>query len=175
VRATDAGFDERRYGFAGLMDLLRACQREGLVRLERDRRGGLRVFQGPALVPGAAAAPGTPSQRSTMPTQVDAPQSYSTEAVQDETSETRDTMQEEPTANEPIPIDTTAELLGRAKPKRPRARTMAPGGRPSTGSGSRKVAARPSTGSGQRKPAALRRATRSQKASAAEDKGDADS
>jgi uncharacterized LabA/DUF88 family protein len=43
------GFDERRYGFGGLMDLLKACQREGFVRIERDRRGGLRVFQGQAL------------------------------------------------------------------------------------------------------------------------------
>ena len=43
-------FDERRYGFGGLMDLLRACQRESLIRLERDRRGGLRVFQGSALI-----------------------------------------------------------------------------------------------------------------------------
>ncbi len=42
-------FDERAYGFSGLMDLLRACQREGTVRLERDRRGGLRVMQGPSL------------------------------------------------------------------------------------------------------------------------------
>src|SRR6202163_2113922 len=48
------GYDERRYGFGGLMDLLRACQREGFVRLERDRRGGLRVFQGPAIARGAA-------------------------------------------------------------------------------------------------------------------------
>ena len=49
LRAADSGFDERRYGFGGLMDLLRACQRDGLMRLERDRRGGLRVFQGAAL------------------------------------------------------------------------------------------------------------------------------
>jgi len=41
LRAVDGGFDERRYGFVGLMDLLRACQREGWVRLERDRRGGV--------------------------------------------------------------------------------------------------------------------------------------
>src|SRR5262249_28578263 len=34
------GFDERRYGFGGLLDLLRALQRDGFVRLERDRRGG---------------------------------------------------------------------------------------------------------------------------------------
>ena len=53
LRSADATFDERRYGFVGLMDLLKACSREGLVRLERDRRGGLRVFQGPALKPAA--------------------------------------------------------------------------------------------------------------------------
>jgi hypothetical protein len=49
LRAADGGFDERRYGFGGLVDLVRACQKEGLVRLERDRRGGLRVFPGTAL------------------------------------------------------------------------------------------------------------------------------
>ncbi len=49
LRAADSSFDERRYGFGGLMDLLRACQRESLMRLERDRRGGLRVFPGAAL------------------------------------------------------------------------------------------------------------------------------
>ena len=49
LRQSEGGFDERRYGFGGLMDLLKACQREGFVRVERDRRGGLRVFQGSAL------------------------------------------------------------------------------------------------------------------------------
>ena len=49
LRAADSSFDERRYGFGGLMDLLRACQRDGVMRLERDRRGGLRVFPGAAL------------------------------------------------------------------------------------------------------------------------------
>ena len=165
VRAADAGFDERRYGFAGLMDLLRACQRDGFVRLERDRRGGLRVFQGPALAASTAAAPGTPSARSAIPFEpVDPPQPHPIEAVQHESSETRDDDQEGPAANEPIPIDTTAELLGRAKPKRPRTRAMP--------HGTRKVAARPS---GQRKAPAPRRATRSQKASAASAKGDAES
>jgi hypothetical protein len=169
VRAADAGFDERRYGFAGLMDLLRACQRDGLVRLERDRRGGLRVFQGSAL--------GVPLQRSEVSAgPVDTPQSHSIEAVADEPVETREAIDDGPAANEPIPIDTTAELLGRAKAKRPRTRAMPSGARPSTGSGPRKAVARPSTtGSGQRKPPAMRRVTRSQKASAAEAKGEADS
>jgi uncharacterized LabA/DUF88 family protein len=37
-------FDERRYG--SINDLMRACQKDGLLRLERDRQGGLRVFAG---------------------------------------------------------------------------------------------------------------------------------
>jgi uncharacterized LabA/DUF88 family protein len=55
LRAADGAFDERRYGFAGLVELVRGCQKEGLVRLERDRRGGLRVFPGPSLQRGSAS------------------------------------------------------------------------------------------------------------------------
>ena len=35
-------FDERRFG--SINDLMRACQKDGLLRLERDRQGALRVF-----------------------------------------------------------------------------------------------------------------------------------
>ena len=48
LRQTEPGFDERRFGFANLVDLLRAVQREGMVRLERDRQGALRIYQGTA-------------------------------------------------------------------------------------------------------------------------------
>ena len=41
------------------MDLLKACQREGLVRIERDRRGGLRVFQGAGAAEERHRAAGT--------------------------------------------------------------------------------------------------------------------
>ena len=44
LRSARPDFDERRYG--SLQDLLRACQKAGLVRLERDRQGGLRAFAG---------------------------------------------------------------------------------------------------------------------------------
>jgi hypothetical protein len=47
MRAADAGFDERKHG--NLVEILRAVQRDGLVRLDRDRQGVLRVFQGPQL------------------------------------------------------------------------------------------------------------------------------
>jgi len=46
LRNVDSTFDERKFGFHGLNDLLRACQREGLFRVERDRQGVLRFFQG---------------------------------------------------------------------------------------------------------------------------------
>jgi len=46
LRAVDANFDERRFGFETLGDLMRACQRDGLLRIERDRQGGMRIFPG---------------------------------------------------------------------------------------------------------------------------------
>lgn len=106
-----ASFDERRYGFGGLLDLLKACQREGLVRVERDRRGGLRVFQGSTM-----SRPPAP----TVPTTISAPVSEpETIGVEPET----EPIEAEPIETETVTVvDTTAELLGRAKPKRPRAR-----------------------------------------------------
>ena len=40
-------FDERRFGFTNFLETIRACQRSGLFRLERNRQGILRVFPGP--------------------------------------------------------------------------------------------------------------------------------
>ncbi len=55
MRAADPGFDERRHG--NLVEILRSVQRDGLVRLDRDRQGVLRVFQGPQLRVAAAPVP----------------------------------------------------------------------------------------------------------------------
>lgn len=57
LRAADSAFDERRYGFGGILDLLRASQRDALLRLERDRQGVLRVFPGNALQRLSSAPP----------------------------------------------------------------------------------------------------------------------
>jgi uncharacterized LabA/DUF88 family protein len=46
VRQYDESFDERKYGFTGLVDALRYGQREGLFRLDRDRQGVVRVYAG---------------------------------------------------------------------------------------------------------------------------------
>ena len=42
LRTFQSDFDERRYG--SIADLMRACQKDGILRLERDRQGVLRVF-----------------------------------------------------------------------------------------------------------------------------------
>ena len=106
IRAADASFDERKYGFGGLMDLLRACQKEGCIRMERDRRGGLRVFPGAALQRRALDRPLTRQSRDDQIND-DAPA----------TERADDSGRAEPSIDaDAQPVDRpTAELLGRAK------------------------------------------------------------
>jgi uncharacterized LabA/DUF88 family protein len=68
LRAGDETFDERKYGFAGLVEALRFGQREGLFRLDRDRQGVLRVYPGQLLqraegAGGVGGSEGAPVQR----------------------------------------------------------------------------------------------------------------
>ncbi len=129
LRQAEGGYDERRYNFGGLMDLLKALQREQLVRIERDRRGGLRVFQGSALPKLPAHTPAIEG----LP-QVD--ESY--EAIEELVGNIADDSMPVQAGDgnignrvidqpdiEPVPqlVDTTAELLGRvaARPRRARA------------------------------------------------------
>ena len=167
LRAADHTFDERRYGFTGLMDLLKACQRDALVRLERDRRGGLRVFQGAALqerpegqARGTAEVRVQPGITDAIVGPVETQPEEELGEIGPRDMDAADGI--EPSRIEAIPIDTTAELLGRAKPKRPRARTS-PGGMQSAARASRKSAARPAAGAAPRKTATPRRSTRSKK------------
>ncbi len=125
LRQSDRGFDERRYGFGGLMDLVRACQRENIVRVERDRRGGLRVFPGTALQRTTPPpAEGAPFEGSPVgPSEPSQPPLESGMDMAGETaSEDVDLLDESP---QPDLVDTTAELLGRAKPRPRRARPAA--------------------------------------------------
>jgi uncharacterized LabA/DUF88 family protein len=57
LRASGAPLDERS-GFRGLLDLLHQAQREGCLRLHRDRKGVWRVF--PAAGPAAVQVPTPP-------------------------------------------------------------------------------------------------------------------
>jgi uncharacterized LabA/DUF88 family protein len=129
-----ASFDERRYGFGGLMDLLRGCQRESYVRMERDRRGGLRLFQGSALAALGGAATRQPvlpqpDVMDELPPEVldgpppvhDAPVAEAADSpVFDLPGFVDGDVILEP--QPPALVDTTAEMLGRATGKRPRRR-----------------------------------------------------
>ena len=49
LRTAISGFDERNYGFASVNDLMRAAGKEGVLRVERDRQGAIRLFPGQKL------------------------------------------------------------------------------------------------------------------------------
>jgi len=55
LRNAIENFDERKYGFASVVDLLRAAGKEGVLRIERDRQGAVRVFPGQHLAKAATA------------------------------------------------------------------------------------------------------------------------
>ncbi len=68
IRASYPDFDDRKYG--SIVDLMRACQKEGLIKLERDRQGGLRVFSatGPSGATGnGGTAPAADAQPAAVP------------------------------------------------------------------------------------------------------------
>src|SRR3989475_8785137 len=49
IKNSSPSFDEHRYGFHSFLDAVRYAQRAGLLRLERNRQGILRVFPGALL------------------------------------------------------------------------------------------------------------------------------
>jgi OST-HTH/LOTUS domain-containing protein len=162
LRQAEGGFDERRYGFGGLMDLLKALQRDGVVRIERDRRGGLRVFQGQALQQATRSQVYVGLPKDVEEEEIETVDAVPVEAQPGEVVATEEPADTEQPEIEPIPIDTTAELLGR-RTRKPRART------PRVGAGAaREPQAR---GEGRtrktaaKKPAA-RKSTRARKAAA---------
>jgi hypothetical protein len=126
LRATGGGFDERRYGFMGLIDLLRASQREGLVRLERDRRGGLRMFKGPALQQTGPSPAIDPSQEvAEAEPEARRLDTLDTRPVEAEKRFELEQAEEDRFNVEPIPTDTMAGPLDSTKPRSPRSRVAA--------------------------------------------------
>ena len=129
LRTAISGFDERNYGFASVVDLLRAAGKEGVLRVERDRQGAIRLFPGQKL----AARPASPGDVAIAEPAGD----VSVETV------VADTISE-PVDDQPIvdavvePVETgglepeTPPKGGRrrktaaAKPARPRAKTAKP-------------------------------------------------
>jgi uncharacterized LabA/DUF88 family protein len=151
LRAADGTFDERRYGFSGLVELVRACQKEGLVRLERDRRGGLRVFPGPALQRAAEAAtpreaPSDREENGNVQIETERPhrpaERPAWEAEAAAAAESHEAGDAEMLDNEPMPTsDPTAELLGTGARRKRVSRVAPAAGRRAAKTTARKPAA----------------------------------
>jgi hypothetical protein len=132
VRGVDPGFDERKWGFSTIMEFLRITQREGLFRLERDRRGQIRVFPGSAFQRTATAATAEEmSQADEIPVVVEAEAVEAATPLEPEMPSSTDelveeTIEIESSAPEPEP---EAEPEP-AKPRRPRKSRAKPAKKP---------------------------------------------
>jgi len=130
------GFDERKYGFASVVDLLRAAAKDGVLKLERDRHGAFRVFAGPKM-----AAPAMPVDVEEMPLDV------AGEIVAEEPSAVAAEPIEEPPIVEAEPVEATgpAAVDVEAAPVAPprkgarKRKTAAPRPRAAKGTRSRKA------------------------------------
>jgi hypothetical protein len=111
-------FDERKYG--SINDLMRAAQKDGLLRLERDRQGGLRVFAGGS--PRAAVPHGWGLERGNggNGSQVaDEPVAVIAEPVVEPVIEAQvTTLSEEPVAEKPKRTRKTAGEKKKAAPRK---------------------------------------------------------
>ena len=176
LRAVDPAFDERKYGFETLGDLMRACQRDGMLRIERDRQGGMRIFPG-TLTPAAGDAippqdegdgpePGNAAEPAASAEPFEqgwaAPVAASTESGADVVE--GDVLQE---IEVPQVLDAVEAPAAPAKPSRRRART-AKGSRPAgEGRANRKpAAAAGSPGSSNESPGGSASASRTRKPAA---------
>ncbi len=157
IRQTSPSFDERAYGFANLVDLLRAAHKDGLVRVDRDRQGVIRVFQGSLAEPQPAADVTAPAQDE-EPVTVDSPEVVEVpvlgEAAVVET-------QAEAAGNETEPIDveingnvSTEPPLARGRRRRPRVTGASQ--RAAAHTPQRQAAPRPPARSRRRKPSGRR-------------------
>ncbi len=118
-RQINPPFDERAYGYGSLVDLLRAAQREGLVRVDRDRQGVVRVFQGSSpITPAAAPATGMAADAEIIE-EAPAPEIVEADAIEA-------TVIEAPEEVEAAPVTDQAEVDQPAAAPAPRRRRRAP-------------------------------------------------
>lgn len=140
LRSVDPNFDEHKWGFATIMEFLRVCQREGLLRLERDRRGQVRVFPGAVLQTAAGTAPeaisAQPEEISGVPEhERDEQQDFFPAATVDALIESFHDAPASETADADAQPDAVSEVPPAAKPRRTRKAPTAgkPAARKSTG------------------------------------------
>jgi uncharacterized LabA/DUF88 family protein len=147
LRIADETFDERKAGFAGIVEFLRACQKEGLLRLDRDRQGVIRVFPGPQFSRPAAVPGPAPEALEESGETIEAP------AVEPIVEAVADTHAADAAAAGVVVVDATDIVVdAEVAPAAPDAAAPAAGGRKRTrgsrggaGRGAKKAAAPPKT------------------------------
>jgi len=138
LKARIEGFDERKYGFASVVDVLRAAAKDGVLKLERDRHGAFRVFAGPKLT-----APPQPRVEVEEP-----PLDVAGEVVSEEPPTTAaESIEEAPIvdvqpveASDTLPIETEPEPAGPVKKTARKRKTPATKSRAAKGPRARKSA-----------------------------------
>jgi uncharacterized LabA/DUF88 family protein len=126
LRGVDPTFDERKYGFASLNDLLRACQKDGLFRMERDRQGVMRFFQGNVMKPVEGEPIDAPEPVEVVAPEPEAPavEARETDVVDGDVLQEVDTppvIEVEDSATEPVQAE--ADAAAEEAPKGRRRRT----------------------------------------------------
>ncbi len=111
LRTAISGFDERNYGFASVNDLMRAAGKEGVLRVERDRQGAIRLFPGQKLEARLASQPAT-----------DVAEAISHPPAEAVVAETVVETVAEPVADQPSVKKPRRSRAKAAKPAAPRAR-----------------------------------------------------
>ncbi|MEO5739188.1 MAG: NYN domain-containing protein [Vicinamibacterales bacterium] len=139
LRTVDPNFDEHRWGFGTIMEFLRVVQREGLLRLERDRRGQIRVFPGSALPATASGVPTPASMEEQQPddmldvVEAEPEEEVSGNVALESTLEPAESSAPEPSQSEMIEIDEARQAAPRARRTRKAPTAGKPPARKSTG------------------------------------------
>jgi uncharacterized LabA/DUF88 family protein len=138
LRSADVRFDERQSGFRGLLDLLHQAQREGWVRLHRDRKGIWRIFPvSTTTVPAPVAAEAVPELAVTAEVETAPPEA---DVFWDAVASPEATVVSEVVEAEPPPIEEPAPVEAAQEKKIRKTRS-----------------AKPSSRRGRRKPASKRK------------------
>lgn len=127
LRGADARFDERQSGFRGLLDILHQAQREGWVRLHRDRKGIWRIFPAStAAIPAPAAAEAVPELPVAAEVESTPPETdvlWEAVEIPEATAVIEVAEAAPPPAEEPAPVEVAQEKkIRKARPAKPSSR-----------------------------------------------------
>jgi hypothetical protein len=165
LRNAIAGFDERSYGFASVTDLLRAAGKEGVLRVDRDRQGAVRVFAGPKLT---AIAMGLPVDEPEMEENDEAAATLGIVVTDVYPAAVPAFVEEEPTADAGAVIEETVVETIVAFPSEAEASDVGETAPPKRGSRGRRPARPKSTGASATGRSAKPRARKSSRKTAAD-------